>query len=577
MTTARSHAVKGSSWKWVATRVIGVVGLIGGWAFVSTAPAQAAPIPSYSWSGGDADNGGSSNWSDGANWVGGLAPSAAAPVNLTFPAAPPSCAAGCASLNDIQGLTVDSLTTSISLGGVWTINLDGPLTLIGNVSVLPLNLQGTAQHWTYTGQDVVFDEVTGVGVTITLAGGSQLTGDFQTAGLAVEGASATAAPASNGTIENTLGNAGAYFADVAINWPANSFEGPFSTSGDDINLTTTISHLGSGLPQTIQFGSAAVFDPASTIVSTGSFVPGMLPFSSNWAWPELYDTNTQYGINLNGVILDLNGCAGEGQSGLLASATDGVTGTFSQIVGGKEVPIANGNVVRGCASGSDPYWRITYTATTVSAISAEIPTVSMGPSSHSPSTPNGSVQFTATVNPIPDGGTVGFNSGTTAIAGCTAIPVNTTTGTATCTTKFAAVGNYSITATYNGDADTPPSAPSPSTTQVVVPPPTATITTNATTFEYLAGQQITGTAADVGGPGVIAVVLYYDNRVTGATGSILATCASCGATQTSVTWDVPVTSSGPVPVGIYSFVAQAVDANDNFGPASNTTTSFVIP
>ncbi len=92
----------------------------------------------------------------------------------------------------------------------------------------------------------------------------------------------------------------------------------------------------------------------------------------------------------------------------------------------------------------------------------------------------------------------------------------------------------------------------------------------------LPGQQVNGTASDVGGPGVSDVLVYYDNLVTGAVGEFVATCANCGVTQTSVAWDIPITSTGPLPAGIYAFVAQAIDANDNFGPGSNINTAFVL-
>jgi hypothetical protein len=43
-----------------------------------------------------------------------------------------------------------------------------------------------------------------------------------------------------------------------------------------------------------------------------------------------------------------------------------------------------------------------------------------------------------------------------------------------------------------------------------------------------------------------------------------------------VTWDIPVTTTGPVPLGIYTFIAQAIDANDNFGPGSSPNSAFVV-
>src|SRR4051794_23725474 len=75
-------------------------------AFASPA-AHAAIVPAYTWLGLDANNGGSPNWSDGANWVGGLAPNpAGGAVNVAF-ATPVSCGAVCGqSVNDLTGMIV---------------------------------------------------------------------------------------------------------------------------------------------------------------------------------------------------------------------------------------------------------------------------------------------------------------------------------------------------------------------------------------------------------------------------------------------------------------------------------------
>jgi len=62
------------------------------------------------------------------------------------------------------------------------------------------------------------------------------------------------------------------------------------------------------------------------------------------------------------------------------------------------------------------------------------------------------VTFTATVTPTPAGGTVAFNDGNVAIAGCDSQSIDTTTGTATCQTSSLAVGTHQITAAYSGDA-----------------------------------------------------------------------------------------------------------------------------
>jgi hypothetical protein len=553
------------------------IGVIGAGLFVVALPAQAAsPVPTYTWSGADAATGANYTWSDGANWVGGLAPTTATPVNLVFPL----CTVGsCTSNDNINGLTAASFTTvNVSTNGA-TLNLTGPLTVTGtNVTVVPLNLEeGANPTWTFTDQNVTFDEVTGNPVTVVLAGGSQLTPNFQTSGLAIEGANPSASPASNGTIEGSVGLAGAYYADVAISWPSESETGPFATSGDVINMTNVSDRF-----QTAQYVAVygpANFDPATTLVFNGSEVVGNLPpLPGPWEFPTLTEEiATSSGISLNGVNLAIKGCPstapGTPTTGTLVTSAPGVTGTFEQVVAGKEVAIPNGGIV---TAPGPCYWQINYTATSVTATQVQPAQISLAPSGHSPSIPGQAVMFTATVSPAPSSGAVSFASGGTPIPGCTAAPVNVTSGVATCSTSFAATGNYSITATYGGSPTTPPSVASAPITQVVVPAPTATITTSLATYEYLPGQQINGTASDVGGPGVLAVLVYYDNLVTGAVGEFVATCANCGATQTSVAWDIPITTTGPLPAGIYAFVAQAIDANDNFGPGSNTNTAFVL-
>jgi hypothetical protein len=63
----------------------------------------------------------------------------------------------------------------------------------------------------------------------------------------------------------------------------------------------------------------------------------------------------------------------------------------------------------------------------------------------------GAAAAMATVNPVPDGGTVRFTDPGTTITGCGAVPVNTT-GQATCTTTFTVMGSHQVQAIYSGDA-----------------------------------------------------------------------------------------------------------------------------
>jgi hypothetical protein len=62
------------------------------------------------------------------------------------------------------------------------------------------------------------------------------------------------------------------------------------------------------------------------------------------------------------------------------------------------------------------------------------------------------IVLSATVKPIPDGGTVAFADNGSPIAGCQSQPVNTTTGTATCSLSYTSAGSHTVSAGYGGDA-----------------------------------------------------------------------------------------------------------------------------
>ncbi len=98
------------------------------------------------------------------------------------------------------------------------------------------------------------------------------------------------------------------------------------------------------------------------------------------------------------------------------------------------------------------------------------PTATALASSVNPSATGQAVTYTATVSPVPDGGTVAFTDGTSVIAGCAAQPVNTSTGQATCQTTPATAGAHNIVATFSGSASFA-SSTSPVLTQVVTTTP----------------------------------------------------------------------------------------------------------
>jgi hypothetical protein len=80
----------------------------------------------------------------------------------------------------------------------------------------------------------------------------------------------------------------------------------------------------------------------------------------------------------------------------------------------------------------------------------QFPTTTSLSSSANPSIVGQSVTYTATVAPVPDGGTVDFAQDGNPIGSCQSVAVNTSTGTATCSMTYASVGSHSLVAAYSG-------------------------------------------------------------------------------------------------------------------------------
>ncbi len=76
-------------------------------------------------------------------------------------------------------------------------------------------------------------------------------------------------------------------------------------------------------------------------------------------------------------------------------------------------------------------------------------------SSANPSIAGGSVTYTATVTPVPDGGTVAFSDDGTTITGCEAQPVDGT-GAATCSLTYASPTATTSSPSTAGTRPTPP-------------------------------------------------------------------------------------------------------------------------
>ena len=70
--------------------------------------------------------------------------------------------------------------------------------------------------------------------------------------------------------------------------------------------------------------------------------------------------------------------------------------------------------------------------------------------SPNPSVAGQAVSFTVKVTPVPNGGTVDVNGAQVNLPGCVAVPVNTATGSVTCSTTYFPAGSYTVQAHYSG-------------------------------------------------------------------------------------------------------------------------------
>jgi hypothetical protein len=585
-----------------ASRAVGAtVALLLGLLSVQGA-ASAAPPPTFTWTGADASSAvANPNWSDGANWVGGVAPTAPGPVNLAFPAIPlctgaPTCGQ---SHNDLTGLNVQdiAMVATPSGGGIGgnAITLSGNITMTGtrtpanpvggDVGIgMPITLTSPASTWTLNGAKLsISQQTTGSGtVTLSMASASGVdfngTSPFVVAGLSIVGANPALPPAANGVVKWGHDELSPILLkNVAVALSAGTYGGPMTANGADLTISPDFRNPA---PQGFSVGGNASFDGPSSLTLVNGVVP-KFPVGTTLTYPGLAADGF---ISLGGAALSLSapaGCTGIGTAYVIVQASHGLTGGFTRpLPGGGRAPLNNGAIIAAsggpaCSSGASTYFRIDYnTAAPVGTVTATAvaPPAITASTSHTPSIPGQSVTFTATVTPTPDGGTVAFLDGGATIAGCGTRPVSTSTGQATCVTSYPAPGSHTITATYSGTVNLPGAGPSPAFTQLVVPAPTATITSQNGIFPR--GEVLQGAASDVGGPGVVGVILYYINYTGGPSGSVPVTCPGCGVGQTAVTWSLALPLSG-VP-GIYAFVAQAVDAAGNFGPPSNIIYQVII-
>ena len=177
--------------------------------------------------------------------------------------------------------------------------------------------------------------------------------------------------------------------------------------------------------------------------------------------------------------------------------------------------------------------------------------------------------YTATVSPVPDGGTVAFSDDGAPIAGCGAQQVDTSTGTATCPEPFNTTGPHPITASYSGDQNF--TASTGSLTETVGQAVTTTTVTSSANPAAV-GQTVTYTAtvSPVPDGGTVA---FSDD------GAPIAGCSSrhVDTSTGTATCEMSDKIAGPHPItaaysGDTAFTASTGSLTETVGQAVTTTT-----
>ncbi|HEY1445628.1 MAG TPA: Ig-like domain-containing protein, partial [Acidimicrobiales bacterium] len=194
-------------------------------------------------------------------------------------------------------------------------------------------------------------------------------------------------------------------------------------------------------------------------------------------------------------------------------------------------------------------------------------------SSANPVVTGQSVTYTATMSPVPDGGTVAFQAGGTTIAGCTSQAVNTTTGQASCTTSFPSTAGspLAISAVYGGDGNFSGSTGNLSGGQSVAVAATTTAL-GSSVNPSVSGQSVTYTATvsvtspGAGSPG--GTVAFKDG------GTTITDCASQAVNST--THQATCTTNVPSTVGSPFAITALYNGDTNFSGSTSSPLSQAV-
>jgi Big-like domain-containing protein len=496
------------------SRIAAVVLTVGAGCLYSAATfdVASAAAADYTWTGAAPV----ASWSAGANWAGG-SPPAGATGTLAFPAltgascAPTHSAACYASANDTDGLAATSLSiddgAGYALTGVGLTLGSGGILAVPSAAdtaaaaqpdgvALPLALSAP-QTWSVTAQAAGQGLVLSGNVTGALSDplGVQLNGDAVLSLRHAEVGPVTVVG------DGTIGDGFLRLGDLDPSTAAPTAGSLNQDDGEPVRVASGASIL--GLDGTIgpvstaggaiqvgepdHVGSLAV-DGDLALDAQGALVT-FVTQGGTTAGTDYSVLSVEGSVDLgaatlivdDGEIPGSSACASltPGDVDTLITAAGGLTGTFKGVADGAVVTL-------GCpgSGGTPPTATIHYTSTTITATiaTAGLPGTTTATSlMAAPSAPvtNQAVALTAIVSSAasPPTGTVAFDQGGSAIAGCGAEPVTVVNGyyAATCQTRFSATQTVDLGAAFTPAAGaTVAASASPVVAVAVAKAPTTT-------------------------------------------------------------------------------------------------------
>jgi uncharacterized protein (TIGR03437 family) len=180
------------------------------------------------------------------------------------------------------------------------------------------------------------------------------------------------------------------------------------------------------------------------------------------------------------------------------------------------------------------------------------------------------VTLTAAVSVVSPGaatltGTVDFTSGGKAISGCTGVALQN--AAAVCTTTISQSGDYTVTANYNGDANT---AASTATLPLSIGKPAAAIQSTYTPSNPVYGVPVTITALVTGTTGTAAPTGTVTFTVDAGSGFAIPVGGDGRASLA-----LPLPAGGPLGAGVHA-ISAAYGGDTNYGSASATALSVTV-